>query len=220
MKTATRSSRFRFGLRFLIAATTAMALLMAFVARPLQIARKNQRIINRIAELGGSTSGGISIESDGLAWYLTSFVYSREAFTQLRTVDLSNSKVTDADLVDVMKLNHIRKLNLSGTAVSDKGLPAIKSEWLIQLNLDNTQVSDDGIKHLIDNRNLGNLHVFNSNVSYVGLEKLDANLPYAQFAEQFATENLKAMFVQVVDTARYTDFDLNGQHKSTTSLWE
>ena len=65
------------------------------------------------------------------------------------SVDLSNTQVTDADLVHLKGVTSIHSLELSNTQVSDAGLEHLKGLTdLIILDLRDTQVTDEGIEKL------------------------------------------------------------------------
>ncbi|MEM7312077.1 MAG: hypothetical protein AAF497_02885 [Planctomycetota bacterium] len=198
-------------MRFLIAILTAVTVVFAIAARPIQVARHQQRIINRIAELGGTTSNGMPVDSEGFRWILPRLIYPNSAAPCLRQVNLSGSKVTDADLELIMQLDHIYRLDLSRTSITDAGMKSLgNSDWLQRLELQGTKVSDAGITHLANNQNLGYLDVVNTQVTHAGLAQLDETLPNKVFGEMFAARKLKLLGAQVVAFDRAQDFNLNG----------
>lgn len=73
-----------------------------------------------------------------------------EAGKPIIGIDLSNSKVTDADLGHLRTTKTLQKLNLSGCAdISDAGLPYLASlADLEDLDLRGTKVKGDGLVHL------------------------------------------------------------------------
>ena len=69
--------------------------------------------------------------------------------THLRSLNLKNTKVTDAGLEHLRGLSQLRSVNLSGTAVTDAGLVHLTGLAKLQfLDLSGTQVADAGLVHL------------------------------------------------------------------------
>jgi len=73
-----------------------------------------------------------------------------KSLTDLETLDLSGSAVTDAGLTALKDLKKLRKFTLFNTAITDKGLAYIGAnmtqiEWLY---LDRTKITDAGLDEL------------------------------------------------------------------------
>jgi hypothetical protein len=64
-------------------------------------------------------------------------------------LDLSSTKVTDAELEHLKGLTHLRTLNLGSTSITDAGLAHLKSlTKLTELDLSSTKVTDVGVAEL------------------------------------------------------------------------
>jgi hypothetical protein len=89
---------------------------------------------------------------------------------QKPSVDLSNTKVTDAGLVHLRGLNNLRHLNLSNTKVSDAGLDHLRDMTSItSLFLWNTSVTDAGLVHLQGLTKLKVMVLWNTKITDAGL---------------------------------------------------
>ena len=96
-------------------------------------------------------------------------------------VSLSNTKVTDNDLVHLKELTLKKRflLNLSNTKVTDAGLVHLEGlAKLSNLNLTDTQVGDVGLVHLKGLTNLRSLGLYNTKVTDGGLVHLNLHFPY------------------------------------------
>ncbi len=93
-------------------------------------------------------------------------------------IDLSRSKVTDADLVVLDNLKEVRELDLRLTTVGDKGLAHLK-DWrkLKLLNLFRTPMTDEGLKSLGHLLQLETLLIGGTKVSDAGMATLK---PFAE----------------------------------------
>jgi len=116
--------------------------------------------------------------SSGL-WRLDPTDYCSRVLSQVQSLDLSDTQVSDAGLVHLQGLSALQSLDLSDTQVSDAGLVHLQGLSALQsLNLMNTQVSDTGLAHLqglsaLQSLNLSNapqtLFSFHTSVSDAGL---------------------------------------------------
>jgi hypothetical protein len=67
----------------------------------------------------------------------------------VKAVDLSDTAVTDADLVHLSSLRGLQKVNLRHTAISDNSVPHLLCiEGLEDIGLSDTKVTDAGIRRL------------------------------------------------------------------------
>ncbi|NOY43279.1 MAG: hypothetical protein GXP26_15780 [Planctomycetes bacterium] len=114
--------------------------------------------------------------------------------------------MSDDDLEELTKLEHIQELDLRGTQITDQGLLHLqKLKYLRKLNLSGTQVTDLGMKHLSKIETLLSLQLERTQVTYAALEELDSTLRFAHFCEEKAIEDLKALGVQVIDLPRFVE---------------
>jgi Leucine-rich repeat (LRR) protein len=80
-------------------------------------------------------------------------------FPNLTALDLSETTIKDAALVEIGKLAKLEDLNLWHTRVTDAGLSALTSSKLKRLNLDDTNIGDGAIEHLSKIESLEFLHI-------------------------------------------------------------
>jgi len=93
-------------------------------------------------------------------------------FKALKSLNISNTSITDAGLVHLNKLNSLESLNVSNTSITDAGLVYLsKLKSLERLRVDNTEITDDGLMLLKNLPNLRNIHVMRTGVTNAGLEK-------------------------------------------------
>lgn len=97
---------------------------------------------------------------------------------QIYSLNLANTKITDAGLAHVASLPNLRVLHLEKTGIGDAGLAHLKSlSNLEYLNLYGTQVTDAGLANLEGLKNLKNLYLWQSQATDAGAQKLQAALP-------------------------------------------
>ena len=82
-------------------------------------------------------------------------VLALSGLPDLRSLDLRESRITDAVGATLKVHSHLQSLNLSGTEVTDAIVPSLKTlDCLIQLDLRNTKISKEAAnqlrQHLID----------------------------------------------------------------------
>ena len=102
-----------------------------------------------------------------------------EAITSLQ---LGSTSVSESAVeAHLPKMTNLKKLNLSQTAITDKGLDAVAQlkdlEWL---NLYGTEVTDAGIMKLKSLTKLQKIYLWNSKATPAGGEALQKELPQAE----------------------------------------
>lgn len=102
-------------------------------------------------------------------------------FKNLRSLDLSNSNITDSDLLFLSSFPELIHLDLSGTAVTPTGLVHIgQTKNLVSLDLSNTATDEKALQQLAhlsgSLKNLANLNLSNTAVNDKALAHL-AHLP-------------------------------------------
>lgn len=98
--------------------------------------------------------------------------------TQVATLNLARTKVTDDGLKAVEPLKNLRKLHLENTKIGDAGLTHLKGLTSLEyLNLYGTQVTDSGLEQLQGLKNLKALYLWQTKVTPAGVEKLKKALP-------------------------------------------
>jgi Leucine-rich repeat (LRR) protein len=80
-------------------------------------------------------------------------------FPNITALDLSETTIKDAALVEIGKLEKLEDLNLWHTRVSDSGLVALVGSKLKRLNLDDTNIGDGALEHLSKMETLEFLHI-------------------------------------------------------------
>ena len=83
-----------------------------------------------------------SINNDDLEWISSHF-------PRLVSLDLSNTKITDAGLAHLVSLKKLASLNLWIPRITSAGLPHLgKIQSLTSLGLGDTQITDESLAHL------------------------------------------------------------------------
>ena len=80
-------------------------------------------------------------------------------FPNITTLDLSETTIKDAALVEIGKLEKLEDLNLWHTRVTDTGLTALVDSKLKRLNLDDTNIGDAALEHISKIQTLEFLHI-------------------------------------------------------------
>ncbi len=98
--------------------------------------------------------------------------------TNLQTLRLQYTKVTDAGLVHIKGMTKLKELVLAVTKVTDAGLVHIKGMTKLKtLILGFTKVTDAGLLHLKDLTKLQRLELENTKVTQTGIADLKKDLP-------------------------------------------
>ena len=100
-----------------------------------------------------------------------------EQFNELKSLDLRNTRITDAGLIHLKGLTGLL-LDLSVTQITDAGLIHLKGLTGLQvLHLDGTQITDAGLIHLKGLTGLQELDLHNRQITDAGLAQLKKALP-------------------------------------------
>ena len=101
-----------------------------------------------------------------------------KGFEKLKVLSLNNTPITDAGLENLKGLGNLEKLYLVDTKVGDGGLEHLKGLANLQvLSLVGTGVGDGGLEHLKGLANLKELFVAGTKVSEGGAKALQEALP-------------------------------------------
>jgi hypothetical protein len=101
-----------------------------------------------------------------------------EALTRLQSLDVSWAEVTDAGLVHLRELNKLQLLDLFGTKVTDAGIRQLKGFAKLQsLGLCATEVTDAGLEQLKSLTELQMLSLMGTTVTAAGVKELQKALP-------------------------------------------
>ncbi len=99
-------------------------------------------------------------------------------FNDVGAVRVGGSEVDDASLEHLTALTQLEKLDLGCTKITDAGLKHLEGLTRLRwLDLYGADISDAGLKHLEGLANLEELGVGETNVTFVGVQKLRQSLP-------------------------------------------
>ena len=91
----------------------------------------------------------------------------------LRFLDLTGTKITDAGLSHLRGLTNLQSLDLTGTKITDAGLAHLRELTnLSLLKLTGTKITDAGLAHISELTNLRSLYLYGTPVTGVGLAHL------------------------------------------------
>ena len=99
----------------------------------------------------------------------------------LYEIDLSDTQITDAGLAYLQDFSYLRKLNLSGTAITGSGLHHLNETALRKIDLSRTQVDDQGLEFIADYVRL----VKNRRIDFVLEETKVSRQGLDQFRKEF-----------------------------------
>ncbi len=100
-------------------------------------------------------------------------LFHLKGLTNLEILELSSTQVSDAGLVHLKDLTKLQALTLADTQVSDAGLAHLQGlSDLYQLDLSGTQVTDHGLQYLKRLKKLDWLHLAGTRVGDTGLSHL------------------------------------------------
>lgn len=131
-------------------------------------------------------------------------------------IDLSDTRIEDADLPTLKGLSHVQRLDLSTTAVTDAGLAAVvELQGLQELNLYQTKVTSAGLSSLVGLKQLQTLNLSNTQVADIqplqelsGLQGLDLS----------DTPVIEANLQTLVEFKELRRLNLSGTSASDASL--
>lgn len=134
-------------------------------------------------------------------------------FPELQSLNLYDTRVTDAGLLQLQGLAHLDSLILSGTRITDAGLAHLRPlNKLVLLNLSSTRIAGIGLESL---KSLGNLESLNLSLTQItdaglahlrGLTKLTTLSLYDTDVNAAALAALKQMTSLRELNLRQTDF--------------
>lgn len=96
----------------------------------------------------------------------------------IHAIDLSRTRVSDADLAHLLPMKNLSRLLLSRTRITDAGLPAlVHNTNLEQLNLYSTGVGDAGLATLSSLKSLKKVYLWQSLATPEGAKHLQEKVP-------------------------------------------
>ncbi|HEY1343150.1 MAG TPA: hypothetical protein VGF59_37085 [Bryobacteraceae bacterium] len=101
-----------------------------------------------------------------------------KSFPQLRSLDLRRTPVTDKGMVHLERLTKLQELYLDSTRITDAGLGRLEGlKELRKLTLSDTEVSDLGLGFLNGLNDLEELSLTRTKVTEKGVQRLRESLP-------------------------------------------
>jgi hypothetical protein len=127
-------------------------------------------------EMVASSNGGLASTHErwpARASGIDNAVARVAALTQLRSLELAQTPVTDAGLVHLKELSHLETLDLESDEISDLGVEQLKRlRNLKDLNIAETRITDAALAHLVRLRHLEKLDLSLDRITDNGLERL------------------------------------------------
>jgi hypothetical protein len=244
----------QFSLRTLLIFTVTIAVGAGWLGKRIEQKRKDRETVEAIVKLGGTVAydyqtDDLRAEPRGPSWLrdvlgenffsevdgvwlrnatdVDAGVAHLKGLTQLRVLNLWNTKASDVTLLHLKELPELQELNLDGTNVTDTGLLNLKGLTQLQgLSLARTNVSDTGLASLKGLTQLRLLIIDNTTIGDAGLESLKGLtqlhtliLVHTQVSDD-GLENLKALTqLQELDLSftNVTDAGVKGLQKSLSN---
>ena len=185
--------------------------------------QKELRIAQRIEASGGSAGFG------GFPALFYSF-YPFRVCARINFVLLADCKKTERLLEQLKELRHLQHLNIRDTAVTDAELVNLQGQTsLVWLGLSDTKITDAGLNHLRGLDQLTFLSLHGTQISNSGLKKLSGmkwpNLRSLQLSRTQITdaglEHLKGMNISELNLGATAVTDAGLEHlKGMTTLKE
>lgn len=138
-------------------------------------AERQRRAVAAIEALHGRVTYADDTQTKATPTTLLRRWLPRDCFNEVRTVCLSSTAVTDAQLTNVEWLADLREFDLDVTQVTDAGLAHLRAmKRLKRLSLNGTQVTDAELAHLRALTALEWLQLNGTRVTGAGLDHLQA----------------------------------------------
>lgn len=176
-----RRIRPRFSLRSLLLLMAIACLILAFLAQPLLEQQRLQADLSKLTGLGARISVvARGREHPAGSNYVSRLLGIGTRQGVRFRVDFSGTNITDEDVrsLSEMKPVRIRSLNLSNTNITDGAMKHIASlRDLREVDLRHTRITDEGFAKLRRCKLLLNVQVFGTGVSYDALAALEKAQP-------------------------------------------
>jgi hypothetical protein len=142
-------------------------------------------------------------------------------FTELRTLDLSHTRVTDLGFVHLKKLRNVTAVNLYYAELVGDGACAVMKLWpkLQTLNMRGTKVTDTGVAHLAGHAGLESIDVGFALFTDNGVELL-ATMPKLRHVAYGGNKmtDVGLSPLKLIPTLR--ELDLGGLQRTDSGLWQ
>lgn len=177
-----------------------------------------------IEDLGGSVTRNPQGQITGVnlrgTWVADPDLKNLAQLTELKSLDLSLTHITDQGMQEIKGLPAVEDLSLYfAEYVTDEGIAAIK-DWkhLKRLNLHGTKVGDTGLEHIAGIKTLESLNVGSTLMTDVGLERLTSLLNLHQLTmggNELGDAGLQALR----QMPGLTYLDLSGRQGTDKNVW-
>lgn len=177
-----------------------------------------------IESIGGSVATDANGTVTGVnlrgSWVTDTDLRRLAEYSELTTLDLSLTRITDEGMREIKNLRNVTDLNLYYSEyVTDQGVVAIKN-WkkLKRLNLHGTKSTDTALEHIAGITSLESLDVGSTLMTDVGLERLTTltNLKdLTMGANELGDAGLQAL--RQLPTLTY--LDLSGRQGTDKNIW-
>lgn len=154
------------------------------------------------------------------SWVTDSDLRRLKLLTNLSTLDLSLTRITDQGMQELKDLPGIVDLNLYfAEYVTDEGIAAIK-DWkkLKRLNVHGTKCSDTTLEHVSGITSLESLNIGSAVITDVGLERL-VNLPNLHELTMGGNEISDAGLQALREMTGLRYLDLSGREGTDSNVW-
>jgi hypothetical protein len=162
----------------------------------------------------------IGVDLHGSTRLNEKYLHLLRSFPRLRTLNLSNTSITDAGMLEISELKDLRTLALGETRLDDAGLKQLRGMTTLKsLDLSNTRVTGAGLQELRELVNLTSLDLGFTAVSDAGLRQLRAfkNLATLDLSNTAITD---AGLIELSDLQSLTTLDLWGTRITNAGLKE
>jgi Leucine-rich repeat (LRR) protein len=195
---------FQYSLRTLLIVVTLFAFACSWFAVKLGQAKRQREAVEEFSKLGGTIAYDYQLDAStkqnkeppSPAWlrkilgddFFHTVVYAHlendasmlylKDLSEIRRLNLSGSEITDKGLEQLKDLPQLQNLCLVGTTVTDPGLEHLRGLTQLQvLALDGTKVTDNVLEHLKELTQLKELGLYDTKVTDEGVKKLQQALP-------------------------------------------
>lgn len=171
----------QFGLGALMLLVPVAAIPLTWLAREIQQAQRQQKAVEAIKKTGAGVMYSSAPYPGDLSADRLETHWAYDFFADVIAVDCANSPLNDDDLKLLQALPRpaqLRELNLSNAKITNAGLERLASfPELVRLDLRDTRISDAGVEHLTILRHLQRLDVVDTWITAQGFRQLCDALP-------------------------------------------
>ena len=179
--------RFQFSIRTLLVLAAVVAVPFSWLAAEMKRAREQKEVVTLIERLAGDVIYDWEFDKSGIlanelplepTWLRTWL--GNDFFGEVVEAELGGTQVTDRDVGQVKRLDHLRKLWMERTQITDVGLEQLAGLTQLQdILVGGTQITDVGLTHIarmtkLQRLGLGRTQITDTGLAHlVGLTKLE-----------------------------------------------